>query len=583
MRNLKLQFKILLLIILLASSFIQAQSISFHVNDLMAGPPDCNWMFQIDDAPNFLKDDGNPFTASVTIPDWNNYAYREFTWSDARPTSASCTAEDILVLNGTGGVTLKLTGFLLKAFHHINTVDANAAWDILGQAGDERIYADGIGEIYKDGVLKLRVVNCRLSVSTPYPTAAQMNAQLFPGALDDDIGTGLAVDGAGWGVIDAANSDDLWEAEFDPNHTGQLEFQMSTISAVIQDYYGYFDFDITVVPTNIIENMNFDNVPPIDAATVNLPASDVSFNFVAGAIDNGGLRTVLANQRMTNPGGTAPNGIAAISPQMYWQLGTTFQTFNADVTFDITDLTGVTNPANLRILKRNTSSANWVVWNDYTLVNNTTIRANNVTSFSEFGIGSTAENPLPVELTSFTANFTNNKVNLKWSTATEINNYGYEIERLKKETLNNSWTKIGFVEGAGNSNSLNEYSFTDEKVVDGKYIYRLKQLDLDGKFEYSNEIEVLVNQIPTEFSLNQNYPNPFNPSTTISFSTPNDGFVTLKIYDLLGREITELVNQKLSAGNYKYDFDASKLTSGIYFYTLGCNDFTATKKMILTK
>ncbi|MFH0736775.1 MAG: T9SS type A sorting domain-containing protein [bacterium] len=579
-----LRYLIILLVVYLTySTFLQAQSISFHVDDLMAGPANCNWMFQSDDDPNFRVGDGNPFTSNNTNPDWNNYAYREFTWNDTKPTSALCTDEDILVLNGTGGVTLKLYGFLLKAFHHINTVDANANWDILGQAGDERIYADGIGEIYKDDVLKLKVINCRLSVSTPYPTSAQMNTLLFPGAFNDNVGTGLAVTGAGWGVIDGANSVDEWENAIDPGHTGQIEFQLSTISAVIQDNYGYFDFDITVVPAGFIENMNFDDIPPIESSIVNLPASDVSFDFVAGTLDNGSLQTVVANQRITNPGGTAPDGISAISPQMYWQIGTTLQSFDVDVTFDISDLTGVSNPSKLRILKRNNSSANWAIWSDFSLVNSTTIRANNVTSFSEFGIGSTSENPLPVELVSFTGIFTNNKVKLNWSTATEINNYGYEIERLKKESNSNGWTKIGFINGAGNSNSVKDYSYIDEKIFDGKYLYRLKQIDLDGKYEYSNQIEVLVNQIPTEYVLNQNYPNPFNPSTTISFSIPNDGFVTLKIYDLLGKEITELVNQKLSAGNYKYNFDASNLTSGIYFYTIGCNDFTSTKKMILAK
>jgi uncharacterized protein YkwD len=192
---------------------------------------------------------------------------------------------------------------------------------------------------------------------------------------------------------------------------------------------------------------------------------------------------------------------------------------------------------------------------------------------------------LPVELTTFTANLTDNKAELNWETATEVNNYGFEIERQNAElkSQNSVWEKIGFVEGHGNSNSPKYYSFIDNSVdISGKYLYRLKQIDIDGKFEYSPETEVNFGT-PKKYELNQNYPNPFNPITTINYSLPTDGFLTLNIYDVLGREIAVLENGYQKAGNYTSSFDGSKLTSGIYLYTIKAGNFTSTKKMLLMK
>jgi archaellum component FlaG (FlaF/FlaG flagellin family) len=193
---------------------------------------------------------------------------------------------------------------------------------------------------------------------------------------------------------------------------------------------------------------------------------------------------------------------------------------------------------------------------------------------------------LPVELTTFTATAANNAATLTWNTSTEVNNYGFEIERraVKSELQTvNSWQKLGFVHGAGTSNSLNEYSYTDASVSSGTYAYRLKQIDNSGTFKYSNETEVTIS-IPKVFALNQNYPNPFNPSTTISFTLSQDGFTTLKIYNVLGREIATLVNANLQAGVlHQTSFNASDLSSGIYFYKLESGKQMQVKKLLLMK
>ncbi len=191
---------------------------------------------------------------------------------------------------------------------------------------------------------------------------------------------------------------------------------------------------------------------------------------------------------------------------------------------------------------------------------------------------------LPVELSTFTASAVNGKVTLNWQTATEVNNYGFEIERM---LVNRKWEKIGFVKGAGNSNSPKEYTFADNtSAASTPLSYRLKQIDNDGKFTYSKEITVELSSMPAEFSLSQNYPNPFNPATTIRYSVPvtlSPVTVSLVVYNLLGQEVATLVNTRQSAGNYEVKFNASGLSSGVYLYKLQAGEFSAVKKLILLK
>ncbi len=211
----------------------------------------------------------------------------------------------------------------------------------------------------------------------------------------------------------------------------------------------------------------------------------------------------------------------------------------------------------------------------------------------------TTNNPLPVELSSFSASVIGNAVKLNWRTETEINNYGFDIERSLPQPLpkegafgtplplgkgqgDGLWTKIGFVNGNGNSNSPKSYTFTDTDVLSGKYSYRLKQIDNDGQFEYSKTIEVDLGT-PTKFELAQNFPNPFNPETAIRFTLPTAGNVRLTIYNLLGQEVKSLVNAFKEAGTHIINFNASEFNSGVYIYKLEANGITQTRKMTLIK
>ena len=195
---------------------------------------------------------------------------------------------------------------------------------------------------------------------------------------------------------------------------------------------------------------------------------------------------------------------------------------------------------------------------------------------------------VPIELTSFEASVSSNDVELKWTTATETNNQGFQIERRKTQ---DEWNSIGFVNGNGTTTEPQAYSFIDGNIASEKYQYRLKQIDFDGSFEYSNIIEVDIS-LPEKFSLEQNYPNPFNPSTIIQYAIPQNvrgerQEVSLKIYDVLGNEIATLVDEEKPAGSYEVEFQLTvgihQLASGIYYYQLRSGDYIQTKKMILIK
>jgi Secretion system C-terminal sorting domain len=266
--------------------------------------------------------------------------------------------------------------------------------------------------------------------------------------------------------------------------------------------------------------------------------------------------------------------------QMYWKL-TNGGLTSTTITFNYSQ-TDVVGDENSYSLFRYDGS--WTPFSPITLnTSNNTVIVNNVSTFSDWTLG--VDDPLPVELTSFSAATIGSTVKLNWQTATEINNFGFEIERGSHGSTSlmvTDWEKIGFVNGSGNSNSPKNYSFEDKNVKTGKYQYRLKQIDNDGQVEYSKIVEIHFNN-EIEYSLSQNFPNPFNPNTTISFTLPRSGNVRLTIFNLLGQEIQTLTNGFKEAGVYAFNFDAKILNSGIYLYKLETDGFTQTRKMTLIR
>jgi photosystem II stability/assembly factor-like uncharacterized protein len=200
------------------------------------------------------------------------------------------------------------------------------------------------------------------------------------------------------------------------------------------------------------------------------------------------------------------------------------------------------------------------------------------------------DSPLPVSLESFTYNVSGRDVNLKWVTTVEENNAGFEVYRISSD-LNasdpNNWLKVGYIKGNGNKNTPTNYNFTDSKLPSGKYNYRIKQIDYNGNYEYFTLNGIAKIENSKSISLHQNYPNPFNPTTNIDYDLSADSKVTLKVYDISGREVLTLVNDQQKAGFYTVKFNATNLSSGTYFYKLFLNsngsDIVITKKMTVIK
>jgi len=194
----------------------------------------------------------------------------------------------------------------------------------------------------------------------------------------------------------------------------------------------------------------------------------------------------------------------------------------------------------------------------------------------------TFQSVIPVELISFIASVNNDIVQLNWSTAAETNNKGFEIQRSEVRNQMLEWKIVGFVEGNGTNSFYHSYTYLDTNATPGKYLYRLKQLDFDGSYKYSREVEVIVSS-PVVFSLEQNYPNPFNPTTKIRWQSPVAGRQILKVYDILGNEVSTLLDEQRPAGSYEESFNGINLPSGIYICKFRTGTYFQTKKMILIK
>jgi large repetitive protein len=255
---------------------------------------------------------------------------------------------------------------------------------------------------------------------------------------------------------------------------------------------------------------------------------------------------------------------------------------NATLVFNYNDneMNGNTE-SNLKLFKSTDAGINWGL-QDSSVTNtvNNTITLTGINGFSRW-TAANYNSPMPVELISFTSKITGRDINLKWITGKETNNKGFEVER---KNTTGEWMNIGFVNSRGTTGYATAYSFDDIKLNQGKYNYRLKQLDNNGNFSYYNLNGTLEIDTPSKFGLSQNYPNPFNPVTKIDFELPVDSKICIRVFDITGKEVLNLINnENRNAGYFTVTIDGSRLASGVYFYSLSSGSFTAVKKMILIK
>ena len=360
-------------------------------------------------------------------------------------------------------------------------------------------------------------------------------------------------------------------------------------------------------------------VPSSVSAGFDLSGYGAKILFNSTGTVSGSLTFSKTNDRPVNGYNFPENGYSLrgltvlneIAP-VYWTISAANLTnFNYDLSLDYSGLPGITDDSSLVVVQRNNSDSQWT-----SAVNNSTsflnkesssfLTVSSLTSFSEFSFASDKFiNSLPVELSSFTALSDNGMIVLNWSTAAESNNAGWEVEsRIQNSEFSSQksgssvtlsgvanpsadliegWTKVAFVAGKGSTTEKQDYQFQVEssKFNSTGLQFRLKQIDLDGKYSYSQILT--VNLTPNHFELSQNYPNPFNPVTVISYQLSAVSDVRLVVFDLLGREVERLVNEKKDAGNYSVNFSGSHLPSGVYFYKLSAGNFYEIKKMMLVK
>ena len=284
---------------------------------------------------------------------------------------------------------------------------------------------------------------------------------------------------------------------------------------------------------------------------------------------------------VTPPPSTLPPSFYGIRPY-YWIISAPESIyFNMAFIKVPVSLLGGEGSKQILWLKRSNSNYSWTtLWGE--IINGNIVNLIPFNVLGEFAIGFYNDNS-PVELAGFSANTNNDLVSLIWSTVTETNNRGFEILR-KSSTYD--FITVAFINGKGTATKPNNYSWS-EKLQPGIYSYRIKQVDFDGKFEYSKEVEVVV--VPKDFSLEQNFPNPFNPSTVIRYNIPVESSICIKVFNSLGENVREFNVGTKQPGFYELNFNSMGLASGVYFYSvraisiIGKKDFSAVKKMMILK
>ncbi len=325
---------------------------------------------------------------------------------------------------------------------------------------------------------------------------------------------------------------------------------------------------------------------------VNFTGTSLIVNFTNKSGNDQIVSTIINNK----PEGTQPAGVNGVYP-MYWvvnKFGT--GTFNASMSFATGNILpgDQASPGNLKLFRRDFNSDDtWTEIASGASATGTSVTFDGVTTPGQYSIGTLSDSPLPIQLASFTSSVVNgNSVRLDWTTISELNNYGFYVERRTDDEENFSELANSFLPGQGTTITPHDYTWTNEAVAQGHYYYRLRQIDLDGTIHYTDATEVTVGTLadvgnaeaPLEFRLAQNYPNPFNPSTRIQFSVEKSGEATLKVYNMIGQEVATLFSGLAESGKrYEVDFHAGNLANGVYMYQLRSNDNVSVQKMTLLK
>lgn len=500
--------------------------------------------------------------SSVTLK-WNKNTEPDFRrYRIYGGTSVNPTAKLDSTLNGITDTTKKISGLITGTTYHFRVTSVDSF-------NSESAYSNQVTAV-PDGSLLLTAPN---------------GGELWRAGTNQNI-TWSAVNVGSINIYYSSNSGSVWQLVASNvqaaggSYSWTTPLDSSSVSKIkLVDASDSTLFDMSNFVFNLYKPVLFSSTKNIalNSISATFETTNLTLNFSS---KSAGMLTVEFYPTEAPQAGTLPSGIQKVSPFFWKVIPTQAQFLNVSVLAPILSFSGVSNPLTLCWLKRASSGAAWTniggVINGSNLVSTVMF-----SSFSEFAIGTTDSNsnPLPVELTSFYSRVKNNQVMLRWATATEHNSAGFELQRSSD---NQNWQKVVFIQAAGNSNSVKEYSYKDANMKSGTYKYRLKMLDNDGTFEVSDNIEAAVG-LPVEYSLSQNYPNPFNPATKIVYTLPTNGFVKLQVYAITGQVVKTLVESSQEAGYYSVDFSGENLSSGIYLYRLSVNNQSIIKKMIYLK
>lgn len=566
---------------------LQAQPLfTFSVDDLEGNDRTGNWVYDADGAA-INTHDGNPLTFS---PNSQHFYAEKYVENG----TLTCTAENVPLAASPAEITIHFDAFDLVSFTRINTTDPALPWNVLGQAGDRRVYSNANGYIAHNGVPKLYMENATFVITTPYPTQAQIRtwATWFPPLAfwTGSIGTGAPQTGYGFGDLDLSLSDPAWAALFAASDY-KIDLAMVGITSVVLPTQGLFDFSLEISPAVIQQETGNDET---NTGPLGFPAQNVVVEVqssVPGG-EAGDMNSVYINEIQQAPTGVLPAGLNFTATK-YWLLGSTYDSFNLGITFNLSSADFSKAAADWKILFRPYHAAPWNIWTDYTLIDNTHIRANNVTEQGEFTIASAQDETLPVEMSSFTA-FVNsdNLATLKWATASETDLQGFQVYTNTAASLSTALLLTPNIIPAENSAFGAVYSYTAVDITAaGTYYFWLEARSLDGSSQYFGPNIVVLSDpeatpnLPERTSLQAAYPNPFVSNATIGAEIKNGEQASLEIYNVAGQLIK---SYELNQGFHELtwdgkDADGRQCSSGIYLYRLNSPTTSESRKMILMK
>ncbi|MBW6513583.1 MAG: T9SS type A sorting domain-containing protein [Candidatus Syntrophosphaera sp.] len=594
-----LRITVFIALLILPLSVSAQALLTFEVDDLEAYNRSGNWIYDAD-GPGFPTHDGNWFTFSPDPSYLFHYFAERYIHDNGTTTSLVCIEENVPLATDPSQMDMIFTEFDMVAFRRLNNIDPLAPWDMPGQSADERVYANATGYITFNGVPVLTIVSATFVITTPYPSEDQVRAlSPYLASWTGDIGSGAPQTGYGFGDLDLANCDPDWAALF-AGSDYKVQMNMVGITSTVSPLYGWFDFDLEVLPSPVpfeANNIYLDltSLPQSIDFPLMSAGVDVTAGEPAGQYNN--MQHIYLNEIGIAPLGTLPDGVVDLAPK-YWELGSTLTSFNADIRFTLTNSELPGPPENRRILHRQICREGddplpWTLWTNYTLLSPTTIVANNVSQIGEFTVASIQDQNVPVVLSSFNAVATaQNKVQINWSSQTESQMVGYRLYR----GFSAEQAAAGLLDHplipATNSSTLQTYSVTDENVQIGStYFYWLEAVDYTSS-EFFGPVSVSVTGnvppvLPGETSLQNAYPNPFKTgnSTNIEVAIKAGENGIISIYNMQGQLVK---TYKVSEGIHSIawngtDGKGKACGSGIYFYKLRTPSFSQTRKMVIIK